>query len=169
MVQSGHPPHYSPEGIDRDSISNRRIDLAWTDRSSAESGYTIEQSLDGATGWTQVGSTAANVTSYAAPGPFLEQPPTTSGFGPRTAPRGYSTTAAATTPAYPNAPTGVTATGSEGTVTLELGRRQERDQLSDRTRAQSAATASPARYHRGRGDELHGHGGRKTSDFTIGL
>ncbi len=53
-------PLATPASVTATVVSSSRIDLAWTDRSSGETSYLIEQSSDGATGWTQVGTTAAN-------------------------------------------------------------------------------------------------------------
>lgn len=50
------------------AASTSRIDLAWTDTSSNESGFKVERSADGASGWTQIGTTAANGTSYSDTG-----------------------------------------------------------------------------------------------------
>ena len=45
--------------------SATQITVAWTDNSSHETGYVVQRSPDGSTGWTQVGSTlAANTQSY---------------------------------------------------------------------------------------------------------
>lgn len=43
------------------------IDLAWAG-SLAATGYIVQRSSDGATGWTQIGSTAAGTTTYADTG-----------------------------------------------------------------------------------------------------
>ncbi|WP_193378525.1 fibronectin type III domain-containing protein, partial [Singulisphaera acidiphila] len=110
----------TPDGLTATAISRSRIDITWFDRSSAESSYLIEQSLDGVTGWSQVGTASANATSFAAPGPFLGA--TTYYFRVRASGSlgfsGYSTPISMTTPAFPNTPAGVTATATEGTITL---------------------------------------------------
>ncbi|WP_193378524.1 fibronectin type III domain-containing protein, partial [Singulisphaera acidiphila] len=107
----------TPDGLTAVGVSSRRIDLTWIDRSSAESGYVLEQSLNGTTGWTSIGSTVANITSFLAPGPFNGS--TTYFFRVRASNSTmYSTSASVTTPAFPNAPTDVTATAAEGTITL---------------------------------------------------
>lgn len=41
------------------------IHLSWTDGGSGETGFLIERSLDGVSGWTLVGSTAANHTNWS--------------------------------------------------------------------------------------------------------
>lgn len=55
----------APIGLSVTSVSTTRNDLTWTDRSSAESGYTIERSLSANGPWTQVGTTDAGVTTYS--------------------------------------------------------------------------------------------------------
>ncbi len=59
-----------PAGLTATVVSGVRIDLVWTDLSAVESNYYIEQSLDGVTGWSQIGTAAANATSFSASGPF---------------------------------------------------------------------------------------------------
>jgi Putative Ig domain len=44
------------------------IHLNWTDGGSGETGFLIERSLDGVSGWTLVGSTAANHTNWSDTG-----------------------------------------------------------------------------------------------------
>lgn len=44
------------------------ITLTWTDASDNEDGFKIERSLDGSSGWTQVGTVGANVATYADTG-----------------------------------------------------------------------------------------------------
>lgn len=122
-------------------VSGAQINLTWTDRSAAEAGYSIERSANGTTGWTQVGTAAANATSFVVPGPFA--PSTTYYFriGITTSPpfsaptyQNYSATVPVTTPAYPDVPASVTATAAvEGTIALawadttgETGYRVER-------------------------------------------
>jgi fibronectin type 3 domain-containing protein len=45
------------------SVSSNRVNLAWTDRSTDETGFQIERSANGTT-FTVLTTTAANVTSY---------------------------------------------------------------------------------------------------------
>ncbi len=96
-------------------VSRSRIDLTWSDLSAVETSYYLEQSPNGTTGWSQVGNPAANVTSFSAPGPFA---PSTSYYYRVRAYRnfyGYSAfspVTMVTTPAFPNTPTGVSATAS---------------------------------------------------------
>ncbi len=115
------------------AVSSTRIDLTWTDRSASESGYVIEQSPNGTSGWGQVGTAAANATSFSATGPFDGS--TTYYFRIRANySSGYSASVSVTTPSFPSRPTGLTATTPvEGTITLnwadatnETGYRVER-------------------------------------------
>ena len=50
------------------SIDETIINLAWTDNSSDEQGYKVEQSADGVSGWSVIATTAANATSYQVTG-----------------------------------------------------------------------------------------------------
>ena len=47
------------------AIATLEIDLTWTDNSSNETGFVVERSPDGTTNWTQVGTPAANATSFS--------------------------------------------------------------------------------------------------------
>ena len=49
------------------AVSSSRIDLAWTDNSTNETGFAIERSLDGAT-FTPLTTVGANVRTYANTG-----------------------------------------------------------------------------------------------------
>jgi hypothetical protein len=40
------------------------LTLAWQDNATTETGFKIERSLDGSTNWVEIGTTAANVTTY---------------------------------------------------------------------------------------------------------
>lgn len=54
-----------PTGLGAAAASQIRINLTWTDTNVAESGYKVERSPNGSTGWTQIGSTGANATTYS--------------------------------------------------------------------------------------------------------
>jgi hypothetical protein len=56
-----------PGGMDATAVSTSRIDVSWADV-SFDDGYLIERSPNGTTGWTQIGTTAKNVTTYASTG-----------------------------------------------------------------------------------------------------
>ena len=55
---------FAPTGLTLTVASASRVDVAWTDRSSNESGFKIERSRNGGA-FTQVATVAANVTTYA--------------------------------------------------------------------------------------------------------
>lgn len=50
------------------TVSDSRIDLAWQDNSTGELGFKVERSLDGSTGWTQIGTSGLSVTTYSDTG-----------------------------------------------------------------------------------------------------
>ncbi len=50
------------------------ITLTWTDNSNDENGFKIERSLDGSSGWMQVGTVVTDVTTYADTGLTCETP-----------------------------------------------------------------------------------------------
>lgn len=52
-------PPAAPTGLTARAVSRLRIDLAWTDNSGNESGFTIERSTDGVT-FTEIATVAAN-------------------------------------------------------------------------------------------------------------
>ncbi len=113
----------SPGSVAATFVSGSRIDLTWTDRSAAESSYQIEQSLDGVTGWTSIGTAAANATGFSASGPFDGS--STYYFRVRASSyysgnnSVYSAAASTTTPAFPKAPASVIVTATvDGTINL---------------------------------------------------
>ena len=96
----------APTNLVVNVVSGSRIDLTWTDNSAVESSYSVEQSSNGTT-WTVLSATAANSTSYKAPGPFNGS--TTYSFRVRNyaSVGGYSNYSNVTpvlTPALPNTP-----------------------------------------------------------------
>ncbi|MCY1031023.1 Ig-like domain-containing protein [Corallococcus sp. BB11-1] len=61
----------APTGLTATAVSSGQIDLTWTDASNNESGFLVERAPDvsGAPGtFAQVGTPAANVTSFSDPG-----------------------------------------------------------------------------------------------------
>lgn len=55
----------APSGLSAtSSSSSTRIDLRWTDNSSVETGFRIERSTGGSGPFSQIATTAANVTTY---------------------------------------------------------------------------------------------------------
>ena len=57
----------APSGLTAIAVAKNRINLAWTDQSSNETGFKIERSTNG-TSFTQIATVAANVTTYASTG-----------------------------------------------------------------------------------------------------
>jgi titin len=58
----------APSNLVATAISTSQINLIWTDASNNETGFIIERSLDGTTGWSQIAAPAANATSYSNTG-----------------------------------------------------------------------------------------------------
>lgn len=58
------PPPTAPGTPTLTALSMTSIRVQWTDNSSDETGFKVERSANGSTGWTLVTTTAANVTSY---------------------------------------------------------------------------------------------------------
>ena len=46
------------------AVSSSQINLAWTDPFTGETGYKVERSLNGVTGWVEIASIAADSSSY---------------------------------------------------------------------------------------------------------
>ncbi len=101
----------APANLTATAISSSRIDLAWSDV-GGETGYKIERSTDGIN-WTQIATTAANVTSYSNTG--LNSATTYSyrvkanNAGGDSAPSNVASTTTLTAPALPTAPTSLSA------------------------------------------------------------
>ncbi|MEO8218976.1 MAG: fibronectin type III domain-containing protein [Acidobacteriota bacterium] len=66
-IVKGPIPPTAPDGLKATAISSARIELRWSDHSSDEDGFRIEQSADGRT-FVQAGSVAANITSFQIDG-----------------------------------------------------------------------------------------------------
>lgn len=58
------PAPETPTGLTAAAVSSSSIDLTWEDNSDDETGFRIERSPDGESGWGQVATTEADVTSY---------------------------------------------------------------------------------------------------------
>jgi uncharacterized delta-60 repeat protein len=54
----------APSTFTATPVSRSQIALHWTDNATNETGFKIEQSRDGSSGWRQIATVAANVTSY---------------------------------------------------------------------------------------------------------
>gem|GEM_PF-5645972 len=57
-----------PTALSLTTISSSQIDLTWTDNSSTESGFKIEQSPVDDSHYTEIATVGANITSYSATG-----------------------------------------------------------------------------------------------------
>jgi hypothetical protein len=75
LSQSTQPPA-APSGLTATAVSGSQVNLAWSDNSNNENNFVIEESTDGVN-FTQLGTTAANASSYFATG---LQPSTTYTF-----------------------------------------------------------------------------------------
>lgn len=53
----------APNGLTVSGASASTINLSWADNSN-ETGYSIERSVNGYSGWTQIGTTSANIVTY---------------------------------------------------------------------------------------------------------
>lgn len=58
----------APSHLTATPTSSSQIDLSWMDNSGAESGFRIERSEDGVTGWAQVAAVGPGVTTYSDAG-----------------------------------------------------------------------------------------------------
>ncbi len=58
----------APSNLSAASASSNQIDLTWKDNSDNESGFKIERSPNGSSGWTQITTVGANVTSHSNSG-----------------------------------------------------------------------------------------------------
>ena len=59
----GIPPA-APSGLAAHAVSGTQLSLNWLDNAADESGYKLERSLDGSTGWEQIATRSANATTY---------------------------------------------------------------------------------------------------------
>lgn len=59
---------FAPSALSANADSASQITLSWTDNSADETGFKVERSPDGTTGWTQIAPPPANATSYADTG-----------------------------------------------------------------------------------------------------
>ena len=66
LVVSGAPN--APSNLTATAVSAGQINLTWTDRSTAETGYKIERATSPTGIWTQIATVGANVTTYSNTG-----------------------------------------------------------------------------------------------------
>jgi hypothetical protein len=64
VTETASTPPAAPSGLSATAVSDRRIDLAWTDNSTDESGFSIERSSDAGGSWSLLSTTAPNQTTY---------------------------------------------------------------------------------------------------------
>jgi len=57
-------PPTAPTGLSASPASASQISLNWSDNSTNENGFTIERSPNGVDGWTEIGFSASNITTY---------------------------------------------------------------------------------------------------------
>jgi hypothetical protein len=62
VAGSGNPPP-APTGLTASAINSSRIDLSWSNVTD-EAGYRIERSLNSNSGWEEIGTTQADITSF---------------------------------------------------------------------------------------------------------
>lgn len=62
-------PVAAPSNLVATTVSESAISLTWKDNSDNETGFRLERSPDGSTGWTEIGTTDANVTSRQTSAP----------------------------------------------------------------------------------------------------
>lgn len=108
-TDSATTPLIAPSGLvaTPTAPTSTRIDLSWTDNSAAETGQSVERSLTGTSGWTEIATPAANATTYSDTG---LSPSTTYYYRVRAtgaAASAYSSTANATTSAPAFSPTDI--------------------------------------------------------------
>lgn len=91
----------APTGLSANVVSATRIDLAWTDNATSETGYRVEQA-SGLTGFTEIVQLAANTTTYSVTGLAGGTGYTFRVRASGTTNSAYSNTVSATTPAAPS-------------------------------------------------------------------
>ncbi len=65
--QLASPPS-PPTHLTATAFSSSRIDLAWQDNSSNETGFRVQRRVDGSDDWIEIGTTAANITTFSDEG-----------------------------------------------------------------------------------------------------
>ena len=116
LLAAAQPPAVpaAPTTLVATAAGTTQINLTWADNASNETGFIVERSLNGSTGWTQVGTPAANATSFSNTGLspstqyFYRVRATNSGTDSTNSNTANATTQA--TPTAPAAPTNLAAT-----------------------------------------------------------
>ena len=67
LIDQTPAPPVAPSGLGATAVSSSRIDLAWTDNATNESGFRLERALDGLT-FAEIATLGAGVTSYSNTG-----------------------------------------------------------------------------------------------------
>ena len=65
--QVASPPS-PPTHLTATAFSSSRIDLAWQDNSSNETGFRVQRRVDGSDDWIEIGTTAANINTFSDEG-----------------------------------------------------------------------------------------------------
>jgi titin len=118
-ASTGQVAPAAPASLTAISVSSTQVNLAWTDNASNEDAFKIERSADNVT-YTQIATTGVNATTYNDTGlmvgaTYYYRVRATNSGGDS----GYSNVAGATTGQInPAAPTNLTATVSDNTITL---------------------------------------------------
>lgn len=114
-------PPLMPTGLSATARSSTQIDLSWADVAD-ETGYKVQRSLDGVSGWAQVGTTSADITTFANTGlsastTYYYRVIAYNGVGDSTPSATASAKTAADTVA-PSTPTNLKATSGKAKITL---------------------------------------------------
>jgi hypothetical protein len=70
---SNDPPDGNPANLNATAASSSQINLTWTNGSSNESGFKVERSADGSSGWTEIADLPATSTSHSDTGLTAEK------------------------------------------------------------------------------------------------
>jgi hypothetical protein len=123
-VTSSTPlPPSAPGALAVSSIAANQVSLKWKDKSTDETGFKLEGSADGSTGWTQIGLFAANAVT-GDDGTILcatiryYRVSAVNATGVSTPSNTVSATTTACPPSAPTAPSGMTAAWSAPNINL---------------------------------------------------
>ena len=68
LLSTPPTPPAAPSALTATPLSTTQIRINWTDNADNETGFQIDRSPNGTTGWTQIATAAANATSYTNTG-----------------------------------------------------------------------------------------------------